>query len=1220
MKILSIRFKNINSIDREWLIDFTHPAYQVDPIFAITGPTGSGKTTVLDAICLALYGRTPRIKNISKSSNELMTRGTGHCFSEITFATGKGSFRCNWNHHRAKKKPTGELQQPRHEIVDHQSGKIIENKIKEVTRKVVEVTGMTFDQYTRSILLAQGNFAAFLQAHPDERAPLLEQITGTEIYSIISQKIYERAGHEEKAYGLLVQEISEMNLLTAEEVADIEAEQEQRKKRIKEQHTLLKSLQQAHSWIKTIDKLETEITNLIHKQDLLNAENHENDQIRERLKQAETAWYYEPNYSNLKELETIQTDEQKEATALEKNLEDIHEQLQQLEKDCVNSKVKLNKLKKIYQQEAVTRKDTRVLDNTIIELQNKLNREEQEHAVLTQKHNELAITLETLTQEEQHYSSTLTECQHYFTTHGQDELLIEKLNLYIERFTTLDKEQADKTKSSHCISELKEQEKKIADRENDLQKKHDENGTALLSLKKKHDELVSTVVTIEEKFPSLSSDIRDLDKELLDLAHLKTSVENYHKQLETQKTLKAEQEKIIATRSQLQSKKEKLTQPLQLQKNAVLQQKKIVLQARRINDLEDERKNLLPDTPCPLCGSIHHPYGDPDSIPPLEEEERILQNSEQTLESLVKEFHGISEKISLFNGKFQEAQKVIDANSENLKEDRISLEFLCSKCDIALTDQPISAIEKKLSVLETSYTQLQTEEKNLKVLQERIVASSQETENCKNKQYELEKNLLANQADHHKVGASINEAEARLIETEKRIESLTEKLEKEFAPFGLSLKTSKPEEIVQSLKDRISQWKNQEKKKQKTQTQLERLTVDKRNKQTQFQHYSENVSIIRKNMADLTQQLDLAKQKRVTLFGAKDPDEEEQKLISGISTCEKIYDKALQLQNEREKDSISINARLKRLAETTGTRKNQLVDKKTQFHKILMDNKFFTEEEFKKALLDQNTIKQYRDSIEKSEKDLAEIAALIKDRKEKLSAEQTKKITDATVESIEKDIAFTQNSMNENNQIIGRVKEKLDENEQRISLQKEKYVTLEARKVEKKRWQKLNQLIGSASGKKFRNIAQRISFGRVVKHANMSLEKMTERYKLIQDKTQPLELQVVDNYRAGEIRSTANLSGGESFLVSLALSLGLSTLTGKNIRVDSLFLDEGFGTLDEETLETALHALGSLQQEGKTIGVISHVALMKERIINQIQLLPGSGGNSILKGPGVCSL
>ncbi|MCK5070318.1 MAG: AAA family ATPase, partial [Desulfocapsa sp.] len=183
MKIQRIRFQNLNSLAGVWEIDFASPAYTGNNLFAITGPTGSGKSTLLDALCLALYGATPRLGKITKASNQIMSRHTGVCFAEVEFSTTKGNFRCHWSQHRSRQKSQGELQAPKHEITNSVNDKLLESRIRNVATKVEEVTGMDFDRFTRSTLLAQGGFAAFLEATADKRAPILEQITGTEIYS-----------------------------------------------------------------------------------------------------------------------------------------------------------------------------------------------------------------------------------------------------------------------------------------------------------------------------------------------------------------------------------------------------------------------------------------------------------------------------------------------------------------------------------------------------------------------------------------------------------------------------------------------------------------------------------------------------------------------------------------------------------------------------------------------------------------------------------------------------------------------------------------------------------------------------------------------------------------------------------------------------------------------------------------------------------------------------
>ncbi len=200
---------------------------------------------------------------------------------------------------------------------------------------------------------------------------------------------------------------------------------------------------------------------------------------------------------------------------------------------------------------------------------------------------------------------------------------------------------------------------------------------------------------------------------------------------------------------------------------------------------------------------------------------------------------------------------------------------------------------------------------------------------------------------------------------------------------------------------------------------------------------------------------------------------------------------------------------------------------------------------------------------------------------------------------------------------IAGIRHQLQTNQVAVHSMQEKLAGIAAQKHECSRWEKLHDLIGSADGKKYRNFVQGLTFEIVIDHANRQLQKLTDRYLLVHDRDKPLTLNVIDSYQAGEIRSTRNLSGGEGFIVSLALALGLSRMASRNVRIDSLFLDEGFGTLDEAALDTALDMLAGLQQDGKLIGVISHVPMLKARISTQIEVIPQTGGRSRIIGPGV---
>ena len=312
MRILGVRFKNLNSLVGEWQIDFTHPAYASDGIFAITGPTGAGKTTIMDAVCLALYGSTPRLGKVTKSGNEIMSRQTGECFAEVTFETGKGRYRCHWSQRRAHKKPDGELQQARHEIADADSGQVLESKINQVGEFIETVTGMDFGRFTQSMLLAQGGFAAFLKASPNERSPILEQITGTEIYSQISILVHERRATEQEKLRLLEAELKGIRILGEEEERELQNRLKEKQGREAELAGQLKELPRALAWLQRMAALEKELAELEKlRQDFIAQWEGFVPDAR-RLEKAKKAQELEGDYRSVKVLRDMQAKETEE--------------------------------------------------------------------------------------------------------------------------------------------------------------------------------------------------------------------------------------------------------------------------------------------------------------------------------------------------------------------------------------------------------------------------------------------------------------------------------------------------------------------------------------------------------------------------------------------------------------------------------------------------------------------------------------------------------------------------------------------------------------------------------------------------------------------------------------------------------------------------------------------------------------------------------------------
>ncbi|MCD4653161.1 chromosome segregation protein SMC, partial [bacterium] len=323
-------------------------------------------------------------------------------------------------------------------------------------------------------------------------------------------------------------------------------------------------------------------------------------------------------------------------------------------------------------------------------------------------------------------------------------------------------------------------------------------------------------------------------------------------------------------------------------------------------------------------------------------------------------------------------------------------------------------------------------------------------------------------------------------------------------------------------------------------------------------------------------------------------------------------DKTLQQLNE-------VKTRITSLKENMAIRKLKLVKLESSLMIRLNEAGFENENIFISCRLSS----EERHGLTRKAKELdnkqSHITARKTDRESKLSQETTKKLTKTPLEELKQQQTDAQETLKTHREETGAIKQKIADNITAKTRYQKKQVLIDLQEKEFSRWNRLHSLIGSADGKKFRNFAQGLTFELMVSHANKQLEKMTDRYLLIRDNEQPLELNVIDNYQAGEIRSTKNLSGGESFIVSLSLALGLSGMASGKTRVDSLFLDEGFGTLDEDALETALETLAGLHQDGKLIGIISHVSALKERISTQITVQPISGGKSTISGPG-CAL
>lgn len=289
MRILTLRLKNLNALKGEWKIDFTQSPFIDNGLFAITGPTGAGKTTLLDAICLALYHQTPRLGPISTSNNDIMTRGTAECLAEVEFDIKGKAYRAFWSMRRARGKVDGNLQSADVELAEVESGKVLATQVRPKSEEIEKLAGLNFARFTKSMMLSQGDFAAFLNANEADRAELLEELTGTEIYGQISQAVHQQfsdAKQKKKEFAIKLEGVT---LLSDEQITQLEEEQAQTKSQVATSNQTLVQLQKQQQWQQAFNANELTIKEASEAQQTANNAINEARQELDLLTQSEPA-------------------------------------------------------------------------------------------------------------------------------------------------------------------------------------------------------------------------------------------------------------------------------------------------------------------------------------------------------------------------------------------------------------------------------------------------------------------------------------------------------------------------------------------------------------------------------------------------------------------------------------------------------------------------------------------------------------------------------------------------------------------------------------------------------------------------------------------------------------------------------------------------------------------------------------------------------------------
>lgn len=1245
MYIRKITINNITSLKGEHTIDFTQEPLRSAGLFAITGDTGAGKSTILDCICLALYNRAPRFalreRNVSPATapadketaaklnsydtRNVLRRGETEGSCAVEFITREGTFVATWS---VRVKRTGTFDTVSRSLVQTEPKKKTYDP-REVQEEILRLVGLDYEQFTRTVILAQNSFANFLRARRDEKSKLLEKITGTEIYNKISSEIYSQNQKAGEDFKLKLAEYKHYESETLDEtsIQDFGNRKNLTESQLKLLEQKTEYLKKQLAWYDTYDELEAKAAAATEAYNKANRANAGMTQKREKLRR----------YDDVAEIRDLVVSAQKD----DKKISDTQNILERLSKEkdemargkaaalsaLDEAKKELSKYENSQrQQEPMFKKAHEILrDIEIFE-----NTKSENTAELVQKQKEGAETENQIAEKlkiQKELETQAENCKNTMQALLPHQVMFDQYGSVLEKIRTY----------STLLCESGNMKKRQSSINAELEKLK----TALEKLDSEIAQTIQQKETLEQGRTKLQNSVLGIDSRMLQDNYnkaftLKTNLQGAKRLWETLSSEYEENERnesaISSVSITIEARKAQL-RDLEMETTKCRQIYEIhekYFNIGQADNVKEMRRNLKEGEPCPVCGATHHPYHS-------ETEQRlneVVSNAERSRDEAREKYNACEEKFSYMKTmqssdaeKYRSLLKKRDEPEARIQKYRKEWEQLYASLDKTFSDSSgkVNAAARRIIIMQLLENAEKASEDTRKRLDE--YSKCQTEIECYTQSIEKISNTLSElQKKRSGILMSKGVDEGNLATIAENINRNSDNAHEIYLDLEKILTVADWRELIREnpklLRERISEFyskwnecrekmRNIVESKSETENELKMLRQN-------LQNANDTIYRLNTKIEGIVNMISASRNSIYKMFGEENPIEAEERLRNRMEAARKGVEYKSASLNDAEKSLGTASAQYSQMSEELRKLEEEKLHISTEidtwisaFNQSHSSVRFSELVEIFNSDDDWNSI---RAELKKVENEYSLACDRMEAAQADLNAWQSRpEHPDRTTEtrrSISSAIEITRQKREQVQKELDKIKIALALHESNTKKMAEMKPGLDELEKNANEWAKLNNLIGSANGMAFSRIAQNTTLGLLVDHANSQLALFSPRYRL-RKAGNTLDLEITDRYMSDECRPVSSLSGGETFVVSLALALGLSSLSNSHLSIGSLFIDEGFGNLDNESLDIVIRALGNLNAQGRKVGIISHTQQIRDNIFPQIQVVHKNAADSL---------